>query len=115
MFAQLHPLLTRHAESLVVVRDEPGDLWLDARRSNTSGTRLTFGALKTQATSVSLLFMPVASHADLLDELSDELRALMVGRSAFAFTPETTTPQIVDELSALVDTALDRYRADKLT
>jgi len=114
VFAQLRPLLTKHAESLVVIRDEPGDLQLETKRSGPSGTPMAFGALKTKADNVSLLFMPVYSHADLLDGLSDELRALMIGRSAFTFTPDTTTPELLDELAALIDAGLDRYRADKL-
>ena len=114
VFAQLRPLLTKHAQSLVVICDEPGDLQLETRRSGPSGTPMAFGTLKTRADDVSLLFMPVHSHPDLLDGLSDELRALMVGRSAFTFTPDATTPELVDELSALVDAGLDRYRADKL-
>ena len=114
MFAQLRPLLTKHAESLVVIADEPGDLQLDTKRSGPSGTRMAFGALKTRADNVSLLFMPVYSHADLLDDVSDDLRERMVGRSAFTFTPDTISPGLLDELSALVDAGLDRYRADKL-
>ncbi len=114
MFAQLRPLLTRHAEALVVICDEPGDLQMETKRSGPSGTRMTFGALKTRGETVSLLFMPVYSHADLLDGLSDALRERMVGRSAFTFTPGTITPELLDELRKLVDAGLDRYRADKL-
>ena len=114
MFAQLHPLLTKHAEALVVICDEPGDLQLETKRSGPSGTRMAFGSLKTGADKVSLLFMPVYSHADLLDGVSDELRERMVGRSAFSFTADTVSPELLDELSALVDAGLDRYRADKL-
>jgi hypothetical protein len=114
VFAQLRPLLTKHAESLVVIADAPGDLQLETKRSGPSGTRMAFGTLKTRADDVSLLFMPVYSHADLLDGLSDELRALMIGRSAFTFTADTVSPELLDELSKLVDAGLERYRADKL-
>ena len=114
MFARLRPLLTKHAESLVVICDEPGDVQLETKRSGPSGTRMAFGSLKTSADKVGLLFMPVYSHPDLLDGLSDELRERMVGRSAFTFTADTTTPELLDELAALVDAGLDRYRADKL-
>jgi hypothetical protein len=114
VFAQLRPLLTKHAESLVVICDEPGDLQIETKRSGPSGTRMAFGSLKAQADKVSLLFMPVYSHPDLLDGVSDELRGLMIGRSAFTFTPDTTTPELLDELAKLVDAGLDRYRADKL-
>ena len=114
VFAQLRPLLTKHAESLVVISDEPGDLQLETKRSGPSGTRMAFGTLKTRADDVSLLFMPVYSHPDLLDGLGDELRALMVGRSAFTFPPDRVSPELLGELAKLVDAGLDRYRADKL-
>ena len=51
VFAQLRPLLTKHAESLVVICDEPGDLQLETKRSGPSGTRMAFGALKTRPTT----------------------------------------------------------------
>jgi hypothetical protein len=75
---------------------------------------MSFGALKTRADSVSLLFMPVYSHPALLDGLSDALRERMLGRSAFVFAPDTLSPELLEELSALVDAGLARYRADKL-
>ena len=89
-----------------MICDEPGDLQLETKRSGPSGTPMAFGALKTRADNVDLLFMPVYSHADLLDGLSAELRALMIGRSAFTFTPDTTTPAVLDKLAALIHAGL---------
>ncbi len=114
VFAALHPLLARHAESLVVVADEPGDLQVQTRRLGPSGTALSFGTLKTQDDSVRLQLMPVYSHPVLLEDLSDELRERMLGKAGFEFTPETITPELVEQLSALVDAGLARYRADRL-
>ena len=85
------PLLTKHAEALVVVCDEPGD-WMKTRRSGPSGTRMTFGSLKTGADEVSLLFMPVYSHADLLDGVSDGLRERMVAAAPSASRPTRSRP-----------------------
>lgn len=114
VFAALHPLLARHAESLVVVSDEPGDLQVQTRRLGPSGTAMTFGALETQEDTVTLQLMPVYSHPALLEGLGDDLRERMRGKGTFDFTPETTTPEIVEELSALIDAGLARYRADRL-
>ncbi len=114
VFAELHPLLARHAQSLVVVSDEPGDLQVQTRRLGPSGTAMSFGALKTGEGSVSLQLMPVYSHPALLEELSDDLRARMRGKGSFEFTPQTISPALVEELSALVDAGLARYRADRL-
>jgi hypothetical protein len=114
VFAALHPLLARHAESLVVVADEPGDIQVQTRRLGPSGTALSFGALKTGEGSVRLALMPVYSHPALLEGLSDDLRARMQGKGSFDFTPQTLSPELVEELSALVDAGLARYRADRL-
>ena len=38
----------------------------------------------------------------------------MQGRSCFAFTADSATPELLEELGALVDAGLARYQADKL-
>lgn len=114
VFAELRPLLARHAESLVVVSDEPADLQVQTRRLGPSGTAMSFGAVRTGASSVSFQLMAVYSHPALLEDLSDELRERMRGKGSFEFTAQTLTPALVEELSALVDAGLARYRADRL-
>jgi len=114
VFAELHPLLARHAESLVVAKDEPGDLQVLTRKLGPSGTAMTFGALRTGKESVSFQLMPVHSHPAVLADLSEGLRERMRGGGSFEFTPQTITPQLVEELSALVDGGLAVYRADRL-
>lgn len=114
VFAALHLLLARHAESLVVVKDGPGDLQVQTRRLGPSGTALSFGAVKTHEDHVSLQLMPVYSHPAVLEHLSADLRERMQGKGSFTFTAQTLTPELVEELSALVDGALARYRSDGL-
>jgi hypothetical protein len=114
LFAELRPLLARHAASLEVICDEPGDFQVQTSRPGPSGTHMWFGAVQTRPGHVSVSFMPVYSHSDLLDSVSDELRALMQGRTRFDFTPQDASPELLDELSQLVDLGLERYRADGL-
>ena len=114
MFAELRELLARHAASLVVVRDEPGDVQLETRRTGPSGTTMWFGAVQTHEDHVSFHLMPLHSHPDMLGDVSEPLRELMQGRSCFNFTPAGATPELIAELSALVDAGLARYRADRL-
>jgi hypothetical protein len=114
VFAELRELLMRHAASLVVVRDEPGDLQLETRKAGPSGTPMWFGAVQAREAYVSLHLMPLHSHPDMLDEVSEPLRALMQGRSCFNLRPDGAAPELLAELSALVDAGLARYRADRL-
>ena len=114
VFAELRELLTRHAASLVVVRDEPGDVQLETRKVGPSGTTMWFGAAQMRDDYVSFHLMPLHSHPDMLDEVSEPLRELMQGRSCFNFTADGAAPELLAELSALVDAGLVRYRADRL-
>jgi hypothetical protein len=114
LFSELQPLLARHGSSLAVVRDEPGDFQVETKRSGPSGTRMWFGAVQTREHHVSVHVMAVYSHPALLSGLSDDLRALLEGKACFNFTPDSATPELLGELSQLVDLALERYRADGL-
>jgi len=115
LFAQLRPLLARHGSTLAVVRDEPGDYQVETARSGPSGTRMWFGAVQTRTGHVSVHVMPVYSHPDLLAGVSDALRERMQGKACFNFTPDDGTPELLGELSQLIDLGLERYRADGLT
>lgn len=114
LFAELRPLMDRHASSLQVTRDEPGDLQLETGRAGPSGTHLPFGSVRTCEDHVSFHLMAVYSHPDLLAGVSDDLREQMGGRTCFNFTPDSATPERLSELSELVDRCLARYRADGL-
>ena len=114
VFDALQPLLARHADSLNIVKDEPGELQAQTRRVGPSGTPMSFGAVKLGRDNVRLQLMPVHSHPAVIEHLSEPLRSRMRGGGTFEFTPETLTPDVLAELSALVDGALDRYRTDGL-
>lgn len=114
VFAALHPLLARHGDSLVVTADEPGDLQVQTRRLGPSGTAMAFGAVQAHEDHVTFQLMPVYSHPAVLEHLSEGLRERMESKASFAFTPQTLTPELLEELSALVDGALQRYRSDGL-
>ena len=114
LFAQLRPLIERHAWALAVVRDEPGDFQVQTTKAGPSGTHMWFGAVQTRASHVSVHVMPAYSHPDVMEGVSDDLRARMQGRSCFNFTPKTATPELLDELSQVIERGLERYRADGL-
>lgn len=114
VFAALRPLLARHADALNIVKDEPGELQVLTRKLGPSGTAMSFGAVKIGRDNVRLQLMPVHSHPAVIEHLSEPLRSRMRGGGTFEFTPEALTPDLLAELSALVDGALERYRSDGL-
>lgn len=115
LFDELRPLLERHAATLVVACDEPGDYQVDAARAGPSGTAMHFGSVQKRDDHVSLMFMPVLSHSALLGGLSDDLRAVMTGRAYFSLTPQNATPELLEELSKLVKRGFERYSLEGLT
>ena len=114
LFAELRPLIDRHGSALAVVRDEPGDFQVQTTKPGPSGTHMWFGAVQTRERHVSVHVMPVYSHPGVMEGVSDELRARMQGKSCFNFTPDTATPELLEELAQVVDRGLERYRADGL-
>lgn len=115
LFAELRLLLERHAATLVVACDEPGDYQLDTTRIGPSGTALRFGAVETRGEHVRLTFMPIVSHANLFAGVSDELRAVMPVRSCFDLTPHNASSELIEELSKLVQRGFERYSLDGMT
>ena len=114
LFAELRPLMDRHTSTLEVIRDDPGDYQLQTSKPGPSGTHMWFGAVQTRKSYVSVHLMPVYSHPELLAGVSDDLRARMQGKSCFNFTPQNATPELLGELSELIDRGLERYRAHGL-
>ncbi len=85
VFSRLRAIMARHADGLVVVRDEPGDYHLDTRHVRADGYVLMFGAVQVKARYVAYHLMPIYMAPDLLGA-SPALRGRMQGKSCFQFT-----------------------------
>ena len=85
VFSRLRAIMAGHAHKLVVVRDEPGDYYLNTRFARSDGYVWAFGAVQTRARYVSYHLMPINGTPDLLGA-SDALRKRMQGKSCFNFT-----------------------------
>jgi hypothetical protein len=112
IFAELKAVLQPYAERLVVARDEPGDFYLDAGVHPRTGKPLFFAAAQTKKNYVSFHLMPVYVYPALLDEVSDELRRRMQGKSCFNFRKPDS--ELVEELAGLTARGFARYEADDL-
>ena len=85
VFDRLRAIMSSHAEAMVVVRDEPGDYYLNTRHVRHDGYVFAFGAVQIKKRYVSYHLMPIQSTPDLLGA-SDALRARMQGKACFNFT-----------------------------
>ena len=87
VFARLREILVAHAGTLVVVRDQPGDYYLNtAKLHPMNGQPLCFGMVRTGKNYVSFHLMPVYAHPPLLAGISPALKKRMQGKACFNFT-----------------------------
>lgn len=108
-FATLRAMLERHASALVVKTDTPDAFYLNTPSLRKDKTPLFFGSITRRPKGVALYLMPVYTDPDLLDALPEGLRKRMTGKSCFAF--KTLDAAQTEALTALLDAAMDRYRA----
>jgi hypothetical protein len=86
VFERLRDILAQHADGLVVVRDDPGDYYLNTGFARADGYVFMFGAVTTKARFVSYHLIPVYASPDLKASLSPALLGRMQGKSCFNFT-----------------------------
>lgn len=88
-FDRLRTIMAPYGDQLVVLRDEPGDYYVNTPWARADGYVLMFGAVQTRARYVSYHLMPVYAAPELLADLSPELRRRMQGKACFNFaTPD---------------------------
>jgi hypothetical protein len=85
VFDRLRTIMARHADGLVVVRDEPGDYYLNTHHVRADGYVMMFGAVQTRARYVSYHLMLLGYGPDRLGA-SAALQARMQGKACLNFT-----------------------------
>ena len=91
--------MARHVGDQVVVRDEPGDYYVNTPHQRADGYVFMFGAVQTKARYVSYHLIPVYAAPELRESLTPELAARMQGKSCFNFT--RVDEALLDELDAV--------------
>ncbi len=107
-FQALKGILEPLAPSLVTVHDGADHFYLDTAHLQANRKPLFFGAVRTGRKYVSFHLMPVYLWPELLDGISDGLRARMQGKSCFNF--RAPDPELLAELEALVREGFGRYQ-----
>jgi hypothetical protein len=106
-FLALRAILKKHAAKLSVAADKPGNYSLNAG-TRKDGMPLCFGAAKINKSYVSFHLMPVYCCPDLVEGMSDALKARMQGKSCFNFKKIEASQ--IKELTALAKAGLERFK-----
>lgn len=111
-FRALRAILAEHAGGLEVTADGPKGYSLNTPFSARWKKALFFGGVQVAKNYVSFHLFPVYMYPDLLDAVSEGLKARMQGKSCFNFrVPDAA---LFAELAALTRAGLERMRTEKL-
>ncbi len=111
-FRRLRGILQRHADRLVVTKDEPALYYLDTTHIMKNKKPLFFGSVQIRKRYVSFHLMPVYVFPDLLDPVPPDLLKRMQGKSCFNFN--AIIDDHVTELERLAAAGFTRYKSEKL-
>lgn len=111
-FRRLRAVLQRHADDLVVTKDEPALYYLDTAHIMKNKKPLYFGSVQIRKRYVSYHLMPVYVFPDLLKPVTPGLMKRMQGKSCFNFS--AITDDHLAEIEQLTAVGLTRYRTEKL-
>ncbi len=110
VFAQLKAIIKPLESRLVLVKDEPGNYYLNTYHTRDDGYRFAFGAVQVKKNYVSYHLVPVYNHPELLDGISDGLRKRMQGKACFNF--KTLTEAQLTELAELTRRGFERFEGE---
>jgi hypothetical protein len=107
-FAALKAILKPYEPGLVVQTDEPDCYYLNTTKLQKKRP-IMFAAVRLGKAYVSYHLMPVYCCAELLEGMSEPLRARMQGKASFNF--KVIDPALVHELTQLTERCLQRFKA----
>jgi hypothetical protein len=105
----LRQILRRHADRLLIQRDDDEQLYLDTHHLQPNKKPLFFGAVQRKKAMVAFHLMPVYLQPELLAAISPALKARMQGKSCFNF--KRLEPDLLAELATLTQAGFDSYAA----
>jgi hypothetical protein len=110
VFGALREILSEHAPRLVVAADASGAYSLNTDVTAPNGKPMFFGGASIRKNFVSYYLMPVYTSPDLLDDISQDLRRRMQGKSCFNF--KRVDEALFAELAELTDRGFMRFEQD---
>lgn len=108
-FQALRKLMLDNTPGMVVARDGPGGVQLNAPWAHPFKPKepMWFGGVRPGKNYISYHLMPVYSHPDLAASVSPALKKRMQGKSCFNF--KTPDPALFEELAALTRAGAKAY------
>jgi len=110
-FKKLKTLLKKYEAELTLLHDKDDNYYLNTPISDKNKKAEFFGAAQIKKTYVAFHLMPVYYYPNLLDNISQDLKDRMQGKSCFNF--KEIDDKLFKELSALTKKSFDQYKLIK--
>lgn len=108
IFQDLKSILENYHSQLEVVHDKETNYYLNTPKSETVKKGEFFGAVQVKKSYVAFHLMPVYYFPELLDDISDELKKRMQGKSCFNFKQDDK--DLYKEIEKLTKVSFDKYK-----
>jgi hypothetical protein len=106
-FAALKTILKRYEPAMVVQTDEPTYYYLNTGKTHKKKP-VMFAAVRLGKSYVSYHLMPIYGCRELVEGLSEPLRARMQGKACFNF--KVIEPDLLEELTRLTELSLQKFK-----
>lgn len=107
-FEELKSILQKYESKLALEANAPDKYILNTTRLGPNRKPMFFGSVLAEKNYVAFHLMPIYVFPDLLDDVSDELRRKMQGKSCFNF--KATDAKLFKELTKLTKAGFERFR-----
>ncbi len=111
IFVKLKSILSPLQTNLTVVHNKPDKFYLNISATPYNKKSEFFGAVQIKKSYVAFHLMPVYYYPNLLDNISQDLKNRMQGKSCFHF--KYIDDNLFKELSALTKKSFDQYKLTK--
>lgn len=108
IFMDLRSILEQYEPFLTVVNNKSDHYYLNTPIAETAKKAEFFGAVQIKKSYVAYHLMPIYYYPELLDNISEELRNYMHGKSCFNF--KEVDEKLFTELNTLTKSCYDKYK-----
>lgn len=109
IFTTLKSILEHYEPNLSVVHKNIDNYYLNTPTTETNKKPEFFGAVQIKKSYVAFHLMPIYSYPELLDNVSQELKNRMQGKSCFNF--KEMDEKLFTELNSLTKSSYDKYKS----
>ena len=111
IFTQLKSILEKYEPNLSLLHNKTDNYYLNTPSTDRNKKPEFFGAVQIKKSYVAVHLMPVYYYPELLDNISEELKKRMQGKSCFNF--KDIDDNLFAELNSLTKNCFEKYKSLK--